>query len=296
MVASEKRHSGEVRICVEAALPASYLWRLGSKTPIRALTRQRAVMMFGKLRVWDTEHNNGVLIYVLLAEHAIEIVADRGLLKHVSTAQWQDMVAYLAAISLVIGNLLALVQSNLKRLLAYSTISHVGFLFMGLVSADNAGYSAAMFYAISYSVMTAAAFAAIITLSRKGHEAEEVSDFRGLWQHNPLHALMVLFVMASLAGIPPFLGFWAKLEVIKAALAGGYLWLAILSVVAAVVGAFYYLRIIRAMFFEEPKGEAPRIHPDNHLRIAFTINALGLLVMGVFAEPILHWCRLAFPV
>lgn len=210
--------------------------------------------------------------------------------------QWADMVAYLAALSLIIGNLLALVQSNLKRLLAYSTISHVGFLFMGLVSADNAGYSAAMFYAISYSVMTAAAFAAIITLSRKGHEAEEVSDFRGLWQHNPLHALMVLFVMASLAGIPPFLGFWAKLEVIKAALAGGYLWLAILSVVAAVVGAFYYLRIIRAMFFEEPKGEAPRIHPDNHLRIAFTINALALLVMGVFAEPILHWCRLAFPV
>lgn len=210
--------------------------------------------------------------------------------------QWRDMVAYLAALSLIIGNLLALVQSNLKRLLAYSTISHVGFLFMGLVSADNAGYSAAMFYAISYSAMSAAAFAAIISLSRKGFEAEEVSDFRGLWQHNPLHALMVLFVMVSLAGIPPFLGFWAKLEVIKAALGAGYTWLAILSVVAAVVGAFYYLRIIRAMFFEEPKGETPRIHPDSHLRVAFTINALALLVMGIFAEPILHWCRLAFPV
>lgn len=209
---------------------------------------------------------------------------------------WREMVAYLAAISLVIGNLLALVQSNLKRLLAYSTISHVGFLFMGLVSADNTGYSAAMFYAISYSLMSAAAFAAIITLSRKGFEAEEVSDFRGLWQHNPFHALMVLFVMASLAGVPPFLGFWAKLEVIKAALAGGYTWLAILSVVAAVVGAFYYLRIIRAMFFEEPKSEAPRLHADSHLRIVFTINAMALLVMGVFAEPIISWCRQAFPV
>ena len=140
---------------------------------------------------------------------------------------WGDMVAYLAAISLVIGNLVALVQTNLKRLLAYSTISHVGFLFMGLVSADNTGFSASMFYAISYSLMTAAAFAAIITLSRKGFEAEEVSDFRGLWQHNPFHALMVLFVMASLAGVPPFLGFWAKLEVIKASVVSGYTWLAI---------------------------------------------------------------------
>ena len=97
VAASEKRHSGEVRICVEAALPASYLWRLGSQNSIRALTRQRAVMMFGKLRVWDTEHNNGVLIYVLLAEHAIEIVADRGLSRHVSTAQWQNMVAHMSA-------------------------------------------------------------------------------------------------------------------------------------------------------------------------------------------------------
>jgi len=209
---------------------------------------------------------------------------------------WGDMVAYLAAISLVIGNLVALVQTNLKRLLAYSTISHVGFLFMGLVSADNTGYGASMFYAISYSFMTAAAFAAIITLSRKGFEAEEVSDFRGLWQHNPFHALMVLFVMASLAGVPPFLGFWAKLEVIKASVVSGYTWLAILSVVTAVVGAFYYLRIIRAMFFEEPKSEAPRLHTDSHLRAVFTINAMGLLVMGIFAEPILSWCRQAFPV
>ena len=97
VAASERRHSGEVRICVEASLPASYVWRLGSDTSIGALSRQRAVMMFGKLRVWDTEHNNGVLIYLLLAEHAIEIVADRGLTKHVSAAQWQKMVAHMSA-------------------------------------------------------------------------------------------------------------------------------------------------------------------------------------------------------
>ena len=97
VAASERRHSGEVRLCVEASLPASYLWRLGKRNPIRALARQRAVMMFSKLRVWDTEHNNGVLIYLLLAEHAIEIVADRGLSKHVSTAQWQEMVSHMSA-------------------------------------------------------------------------------------------------------------------------------------------------------------------------------------------------------
>ena len=97
VAASERRHSGEIRICVEAALPLSYLWRLGEKCPMRALTRQRALMMFGKLRVWDTEHNNGVLIYLLLAEHAIEIVADRGLTQHVSPAQWQAMLAYMSS-------------------------------------------------------------------------------------------------------------------------------------------------------------------------------------------------------
>jgi NADH-quinone oxidoreductase subunit N len=209
---------------------------------------------------------------------------------------WRDMLAYLAAISLVVGNLMALVQTNFKRLLAYSTISHVGFMLMGFSNASNTGYSATAFYVISYSVMAAASFAAIISLSRRGFEAEEVSDFRGLWQRNPMHALLVLFIMASLAGVPPFLGFWAKLEVLKAAVAGGYTWLAILGVVAAVVGAFYYLRIIRAMFFEEAQGDGPKLHADSHLRFAFAINTVALLVLGVFAESILSWCRLAFPV
>ena len=209
--------------------------------------------------------------------------------------EWRAMIAFLAALSLVIGNLLALVQTNFKRLLAYSTISHVGFLFMGLANASNLGYAAAMFYAISYAIMAAAAFAAIILLSRRGFESENVSDFRGLWQRNPTQALLILFVMASLAGVPPFLGFWAKLEVIKAALAGDLTWLAILSVVCAVIGAFYYLRVIRAMFFEEAEGDGPRLHADSHLRVMFAINAAALLVLGLFAEPVMHWCRQAFP-
>lgn len=209
---------------------------------------------------------------------------------------WQDMVAWLAAISLILGNLIALVQTNLKRMLAYSTISHVGFLFMGLAQGGTVGYSAAMFYAISYALMSAAAFGAIVLLSHKGFEAEEIADFRGLWSRNPFHAMLVLFIMASLAGVPPFLGFWAKLEVLRAAVEADLVWLAIVGVVAAVVGAYYYLRVVKVMFFEEPEGEGARIHADGHLRVLFAVNAALLLVLGVFADAILHWCRLAFPV
>ena len=211
-------------------------------------------------------------------------------------AYWQDMVAWLAALSLVIGNLVALVQTNLKRMLAYSTISHVGFLFMGIAQGGQAGYSAAMFYAISYAIMSAAAFGAIILLSRKGFEAEDIADFRGLWSRNPMQAMFVLFVMASLAGVPPFLGFWAKLEVLRAALDAGLMWLAVVGVVCAVIGAFYYLRVIKVMFFDEPEGEGAKIHPDGHLRVLFAVNASALLVLGLFAEWIMGWCRLAFPV
>jgi NADH-quinone oxidoreductase subunit N len=209
--------------------------------------------------------------------------------------EWRVMLSWLAAISLVLGNVVALAQTNFKRLLAYSTISHVGFLFMGLANASPAGYAAAMFYAISYAVMGAAGFAAIILLSRRGFDAENIADFRGLWKTEPLHALLVLFIMASLAGVPPFLGFWSKLVVIGAALDAGMTWLAIVAVVCAVLGAFYYLRVIRAMFFEDAEGDGPQLHPDSHLRAAFALNAVALLVLGIFTEPLLHWCQAAFP-
>jgi NADH-quinone oxidoreductase subunit N len=210
-------------------------------------------------------------------------------------AYWQDMVAWLAALSMVTGNLLALVQTNIKRMLAYSTISHVGFLFMGLAQGGPLGYGAAMFYAISYSIMAAAAFGAVILLSRKGFESEDISDFRGLWSRNPVQAVLILFVMASLAGVPPFLGFWAKLEVLRAVVDAGLLWLAVVGVLAAVVGAFYYLRVIKVMFFDEPEGEGPRVHADSHLRLVFAVNASALLFLGLYADWIMAWCRAAFP-
>ena len=208
--------------------------------------------------------------------------------------QWQDMVAWLAALSLIIGNLVALVQTNLKRMLAYSTVSHVGFLFMGLSHGGSLGYGAAMFYAISYALMSAAAFGAIVLLSRKGHEAEEIADFRGLWSRNPFQALLVMFIMASLAGVPPFLGFWAKVEVLLAAVDAGLLWLAIVGVVCAVIGAFYYLRVIKVMFFDEAERDAIAVHSDGSLRFVFAANALALLGLGLFANLIMAWTRAAF--
>ncbi|NJN00688.1 MAG: NADH-quinone oxidoreductase subunit N [Aquincola sp.] len=138
-----------------------------------------------------------------------------------TSAEWSQMVAWLALLSLVIGNLLALAQTNLKRMLAYSTISHVGFLFMALANAGPTGYSAAMFYAISYAISAAAAFGAIILMSRQGFESESIADYRGLWQKSPFHATLILIVMASLAGLPPLLGFWPKFAVFQAAVAAG---------------------------------------------------------------------------
>ena len=208
--------------------------------------------------------------------------------------RWRLLVAGLAALSLVVGNLMALVQPNLKRMLAYSTVSHVGFLFLGLAGGNAAGYAAAMFYAISYSIMAAAAFGAIVVLSNRGFEADRIDDFKGLNARDPWMAGMVLCIMASLAGVPPFLGFWAKLVVLRAALQGDMLWLAIIGIVFAVVGAFYYLRVIKVMYFDEPVGAPIVARDDRPLRLAFGVNALALLVLGIFWNPIMVWCQQSF--
>jgi len=210
-------------------------------------------------------------------------------------ARWRLLVAGLAVLSLVVGNLMALVQPNLKRMLAYSTISHVGFLFLGIAGGGAAGYAAAMFYAISYALMAAAAFGTIVVLSGRGFEADRIDDYKGLNARDPWMAGLVLCIMASLAGVPPFLGFWAKLAVLRAALQGGLMWLAIVGIVCAVVGAFYYLRVIKAMYFDEPAGDATMTaRNDSPLRVAFAVNALGLLALGLFWNPIMTWCQQAF--
>jgi NADH-quinone oxidoreductase subunit N len=207
---------------------------------------------------------------------------------------WHPLLAGLAALSLAIGNLAALMQTNLKRMLAYSTVSHVGFLFLGLAAGGSSGYAAAMFYALSYAIMSAAAFGAIVVLSRRGFEADRIDDFKGLNARDPWAAGLVLCVMASLAGIPPFLGFWAKLAVLRAAIEAGQLWLAIVAIVFAVIGAFYYLRVIRAMYFDEPSGEPVTMREDSVVRVVFGVNALALLVLGGFWSPLMSWCQRAF--
>ena len=207
---------------------------------------------------------------------------------------WQPMLAGLAALSLILGNLIALAQTNLKRMLAYSTVSHVGFLFLGLAGGGASGNAAAMFYALSYTIMASAAFGTIVVLSRRGFEADRIDDFKGLNARDPWSAGLVLCVMASLAGVPPFLGFWAKLVVLQAALQGDLLWLAIVGIVCAVIGAFYYLRVIKVMYFDEPSGEPMQPRNDRVLRVVFGVNALSLLVFGVFWNPLMAWCQQAF--
>jgi NADH-quinone oxidoreductase subunit N len=207
---------------------------------------------------------------------------------------WQQMLMILAVLSLAIGNLTAIAQTNLKRMLAYSTVSHIGFLLLGIAGGGEQGYAAALFYALSYAIMSTAGFGAIIALSRNGFEAENIDDLKGLNARNPWMAGLVLCIMASMAGIPPFLGFWTKLAVLGAVINGGMLWLAILGVLCAVVGCFYYLRVIKVMYFDEPVGEPLPANNDRVLGVVLGVNALALLALGLSWNPIMVWCQQAF--
>ena len=208
---------------------------------------------------------------------------------------WSQMLAALAVASLAIGNIVAIAQTNLKRMLAYSTISHVGFLLLGLANGTPSGYAAAMFYAISYAIMATVAFGVILLLARAGFEAEEIDDFKGLNQRNPWYAFVMLLAMASLAGIPPLFGFFAKLLVLKAAVDAGMLWLAIVAIVFAIVGMYYYLRVIKVVYFDAPLDKSPlRLPQDLAFRWLLSLNGVALLALGLFWGPLIAWCYQAF--
>ncbi len=202
---------------------------------------------------------------------------------------WQQMLMIMAVLSIVIGNITAIAQTNLKRMLAYSTISHIGFLLYGLMSATINGFIFAMFYAVSYVLMTLAGFGIILLLSRKGFEADKLDDLKGLNQRSPWHAFLMLIVMFSMAGVPPTLGFYAKFSVLQAALAAGYLWLVVFAVLMAVIGAFYYLRVIKLMYFDDPLDHHP-IEAPMDMRIVLSFNALALLVVGIMPERLIEIC------
>ncbi len=202
---------------------------------------------------------------------------------------WQQMLMIMAVLSIIIGNITAIAQTNLKRMLAYSTISHIGFVLYGLMSASMNGFIFAMFYVVSYVLMTLAGFGIILLLSRKGFEADKLDDLKGLNQRSPWHAFLMLIVMFSMAGVPPTLGFYAKFTVLQAALAAGYLWLVVFAVLMAVIGAFYYLRVIKLMYFDEPVDHYP-IQAPMDMRIVLGINALALLVIGMMPQKLMELC------
>jgi NADH-quinone oxidoreductase subunit N len=205
------------------------------------------------------------------------------------SADWQQMLVFLAVASIAVGNIVAIAQSNLKRMLAYSTISHMGFLMLGLIAANDNGYSSALFYVITYTVMTLGSFGMILLLSRAGFEAENIDDFRGLNQKSKWYAFVMLVLMFSLAGIPPTAGFFAKLSVLQAVLEAGYTWLVVLAVLLSVVGAFYYLRIVKVMYMDEPVGE---ITLERRAGTRWVLSAMGIvtLVLGVLPEKLMDLC------
>ena len=222
---------------------------------------------------------------------AIRVLAE-GLDAMVSS--WQDMLIALAVLSLLIGNVVAIAQTNLKRMLAYSTISHVGFILLGILAGTNEGYRAAMFYTLSYVIMAVGSFGMILLLSRSGFEADRLEDFKGLNRRSPWFAAIMMMLMFSTAGVPPFIGFWAKLAVIGAVLDVGLAWLAAVAVLLSVVAAFYYLRVVKLMYFDDPT-DSHAIEAGGTLRTVLSANGVAVLALGVFPSALIDLCARVLP-
>lgn len=220
-----------------------------------------------------------------------------------AAAEWQTMLMLLAVASLAVGNLAAIAQQNIKRMLAYSAISHMGFMLLGIVSGIPGGspelnfnpffalnaYSSSMFYILAYVLMTAAAFGMILLLSSAGIEADRLEDFKGLNRRSPWFAGMMLITMFSMAGIPFFIGFFAKLSVLQAVVAAGHYWLAVVAVLFSLIGAFYYLRVVKLMYFDQPQEDVP-LAAGMDLRVLVSVNALAIALLGIFPQWLMIVC------
>jgi NADH-quinone oxidoreductase subunit N len=211
-----------------------------------------------------------------------------------SQPDWSQMLVVLSMLSIAIGNVVAVAQTNLKRMLAYSTISHVGYMLLGILSGTSQGYQAAMFYMVSYVVVAAGAFGMILLLARQGFEADKITDFKGLNARSPWFAGMMAILMFSLAGLPPFVGFWAKFGVIQAVLNVNLTWLAVAAVLFSVVGAFFYLRIVKLMYFDAPVDTAV-IGGSMLMRTVLSANALLVFALGVAPATLIALCQRALP-
>lgn len=208
------------------------------------------------------------------------------------STSWQEMLIVLAVLSMGLGNVIAIAQTSVKRMLAYSAISHMGFFLLGILSASPSGYSASLFYVLVYAPMSLGAFGIVILLSRKGFEAERLEDLKGLNQRSPWYAFLMLLLMFSLAGVPPTIGFYAKLLVIQAVVGADMVWLAVAAVLFAVIGAYYYLRIVKLMYFDEAVDKIA-IGGTKDFRFLLTVNALLLVGVMPWIGTVIDWCETA---
>jgi NADH-quinone oxidoreductase subunit N len=204
--------------------------------------------------------------------------------------EWSQMLSVLAVLSLIVGNTVALAQTNIKRLLAYSTIVNVGFILLGFVAGTPGGYTAALYYTLVYVLVVLGSFGVILMMSRAGYEADKLDDFKGLYQRDPLLALIMMMLMFSTAGIPPFVGFWAKLRIFQVLWETQHFWLVVISAALSVVGTFYYLRVIKLMYFDPPVGDAPATERSTGVRVVLAVNAAAALVLGLLPSGLLDLC------
>ena len=213
---------------------------------------------------------------------------------------WQNMLIILSVLSMAIGNLAAIAQTNLKRMLAYSAISHMGFMLLGITTGVISGdarfalnaYSSAMFYVVAYVIMSVGSFGMILLMARPGFEADNIEDFKGLNKRNPWFAGVMLMLMFSMAGIPFFIGFFAKFSVLQAVVAAGHIWLAVVAVLFSLIGAFYYLRVVKVMYFDQPSDDTP-LAASTDMRILMSANGLAVALLGIFPQVIMSLCAYA---
>ena len=213
---------------------------------------------------------------------------------------WQQMLMILSVLSMAIGNLAAIAQTNIKRMLAYSAISHMGFMLLGMVAGVVGGdarfalnaYSSAMFYVVAYVITSVAGFGMILLLARSGFEADSLDDFKGLNKRSPWFAAMMMVVMLSMAGIPFFVGFFAKFSVLQAVVAAGYIWLAVAAVMFSLVGAFYYLRVVKLMYFDAPSDDTP-LEASFDTKLLLSANGLAVALLGLFPQTLMYLCAVA---
>ncbi len=206
---------------------------------------------------------------------------------------WQSLWIVIAILSMGLGNIAAIIQTNIRRLLAYSAIAHMGYMLLGLIAGTKVGYSACLFYIFSYGIMTLSAFGTLMALSNEGFEVQTLNDLRGLNWRNPWLAFMMLIVMFSMAGIPPSVGFFAKIGVLEAIMGIHQTWLAVVALLFAIIGAYYYLRVVKAMYFESMEDSTP-IMTTTRLKVVTSINGLVILLLGIFPSQLIEFCRSAF--